>query len=56
MNPSRREAELARLQWRQRELRRELTRVERQIVQAERRVHAAEKRYTSLARSSRQAA
>jgi hypothetical protein len=56
MNTSRREAELAKLQWRQRDLRRELARVERQIVQAERRVHATEKRLYSLAKSSRQAA
>jgi chromosome segregation ATPase len=56
MDALRREAELAALQTRQRQLQRELARVQREIVQAERRMLAAEKRVADLAPSPRRAA
>jgi chromosome segregation ATPase len=56
MDALRREAELATLRARQRQLQRELARLEREIVQAERRMLAAEKRVAGLAPSPRRAA
>lgn len=56
MDARRREAALASLQARQRQLRRELARLERQIVHAERRMLAAEKRVANLIPSIRRAA
>jgi chromosome segregation ATPase len=51
-----REAVLARLQARQKELQRELARLERQIVRAERQVVAVERRIARLAQTQRMAA
>lgn len=56
MNALRREAALAGLQARQRQLQRELARLERQIVQAERRMLAAEKEVANLTPNPRRAA
>jgi hypothetical protein len=56
MEALRREAELAALRARQRQLQRELVRVEREIVQAERRMLAAEKRVAQMIPNSRLAA
>jgi predicted nucleic acid-binding Zn-ribbon protein len=56
MDTLRRAGELATLQARQRQLRRELARVEREIVHAERRALAAEKRIANLIPNPRQAA
>lgn len=56
MSAARREAVVADLQERRRQLERELARVEREIVRAERLIHAAEKRLLRLVESPRQAA
>lgn len=56
MDARRRNAELTSLQARQRQLLRELARLERQIVQAERRMLAAEKRVATLIPGGQRAA